>query len=267
MRNIIILAGVFFSTITLASKPNTKLTTCLSSREYITTFKFLRSQKELQLSEKQITSTADQVSKGCSGSSQNFIKIMKLLTKMGIDSGSSLKTALSFVSKDESHTKAFIEIFRQTYDPKFLDLDALSALKISIKLSAEYKGEVTKALKDFQELVQYCLKNKTMELPNVQCAKIATEVTMLGQRFNEEVASPFVDLMYFLQEDKKGPLLDKNNSLDIAKFIFKFGPIAQKNFKQAYLFAVSKKGLSSSTQMAIVFAKEMATRSFKNNPI
>jgi hypothetical protein len=241
--------------------PTPNIKTCLSSREYITTVKFLRDKKEYQLTEQQIKITADTVSKGCSGSSQQFIKIMKLLTKMGIDSGSSLKTALNFVHKEENFAKAFIEIFRQTYDPSYLDLDALSAMKISLQLSAQYKGDVDKSLSDFRALVGYCLNNKSMELPTSRCAQLATKITMLGQDFIDPISTPFINLMSFLQENDKGPKFDKNTSLKISEAVLKYGPVAERNFKQAYVFATSKDGLAYDFKTAISFAKKMAKRS------
>ncbi len=40
--------------------------------------------------------------------------------------------------------------------------------------------------------------------------------------------------MSFLQEDDKGPKFDKNTSLKISENVLKYGPVAEKNFKQAY---------------------------------
>jgi hypothetical protein len=263
MKTNVVALVLFYSSIVYSSTPSStsNIKTCLSSREYITTVKFLRDKKEYQLTQEQIKKTADLVSKGCSGSSQQFIKIMKLLTKMGIDSGSSLNTALNFVNKEKSFAKAFIEIFRQTYDPSYLDLDALSAMKISLQLSAQYKGDVEKSLTDFSSLVQYCLENKSMELPNARCAQLATKITMLGQEYEESISKPFIELMSFLQEDDNGPKFDKNTSLKISESVLKYGPLAEKNFRQAYIFAMSKEGLSYDLKMAIPFAKEMAKRS------
>ena len=264
MKKLALSTLLILSSTVVASTPEIEKISCLSSREYITTVKFLRDKKDYGLSEKQIQNTADKVSKGCSGASKQFIKIMKLLTTLGIDSGSSMKTALNFVHKEPSHAKAFIEIYRQTYDPSYLDLDPLNAMNISLKLSALYKGDVDKSLDDFKELVQFCIKNKSMELPNIKCANLATTITLLGQEYKESIAKPFIGLMSFLQETDKGPQVDKNRALKISQEILQFGPLAAKNFEQAFIFATSKKGLSLSTKKAIPFAKEMAKRTVKN---
>lgn len=236
---------------------------CLAAREYITTVTYLRDNKDFGLSNKEIIDTADKVSTGCSGSSQRFIKVLTLLSKMGVDTRSSISSSLAFVDKDDKFTKVFIEIYRRAYDPKYLDLDVLTSMKISLKLSAQYTGNIDKSLKDFTALVDFCLKNQSMDLPRPICAKLATDIATLGQDFEKPIAKPFIKLIHFLQDHKNGPKLDRNNSLKVAKNVIKFGPISVKNFEQAYNFAVSKKGLDYTIKQAIPFAIKISSRSIK----
>lgn len=252
-----------FTSLYAYSAETPKKLSCLSAREYITTVRFLRSNKAFGLQEKQIQSYADKVSLGCSGASQRFIQVIKLLTKMGIDSNTSMKNALHFASKDEKFTEVFIEIFRQAYDPKRLDLDVLNAMKISLKLTAEFSGNPETALADYKKLVTFCLEKKSMDLPTPKCAFLAMDIASLNQEFDKPVAEPFIALMTFLQEESKGPKLDRNAALKIAQDVIKYGPIAPENFINGYEFSISKNGLSRGLNDAISFGKLMAQRSSK----
>jgi len=242
-----------------------ELTQCHSSKEFITTMHYLRDMKDFGLKEPSIYKIADSVSKGCSGASQRFINVTKLLTKVGIDSKSSIETAMKFSANKDDYTAAFIEIFRQTYDAKNLDLDALNSLKISLALSVEFKGSIEKAVADFKRLVEFCKSSNEMDLPLPTCAKLATTVTRLGQDFEEPISKPFIKLVRFLQESKKGPQKSKRHVLKIAKEVIAYGPMSQKNFEEGYRFAISEKGLGYTQPKAIRFAKLMAKRSYKKS--
>lgn len=246
-----------------AAKPGVKFEQCLAAREYITTISFLRDKKEYQMSEEQIRKISNEVSNGCTGASGRFIKILKVLTKMGIDSSSAVSAALSFAASTNDHANAFIEIFRKAYDSKFLDLDVLASMKISLRLSSGFQGDVKKSLKDFNKIVEFCLKSKSMELSGSQCAQIATEFAALGEKYQAEVAKPFEKLIKFLQDDKKGPKLDRNNSLALAKRILSHGPKAEENFSQAFKFSVAKNGLGLPIPEALKQAETLASKSYK----
>jgi hypothetical protein len=261
--NLLICSG--FAATTPSTKVVQKITDCLSAREYITTVNYFRKNKDFGLSEKEIQITADKVSMGCSGASQRFIKIVKVLTKMGIDTRSSIDNGFNFVNRNDDYTDVFIEIYKHTYDPKYLDLDALTAMKISLDLSTDYKGNVKKSLKDFKDLVEFCVKNKSMELPTPSCARVAAQVTRLGEDFKKPIAKPFIELIHFLQDKKKGPQLNRNVSMKIAQEVIKNGPTAVKNFKQGYLFAVSKKGLGRTIKQALPLATNLANRTIKTD--
>ncbi len=237
--------------------------TCLSTREYITTLRFLRDKKDYQLSEKEMQKIADKVSTGCTGASKRFIKVHKLLSKLGVETRSSIENSLKFIDKKDDFIKVFIAIFRLTYDKEYLDLDVFSAMKISLKLSAEYEGDVKKSLEDFKDLIKFCMKNGSMELPSPKCATLATDVTYMGQYYKKPVAEPFIELFLFIQEAKNGPTLHKNLAIKTAKQIIKYGPLAVKNFKEAYLFATDKEGLGFSSHQAVKFATQLASRSIK----
>ena len=179
---------------------------CLSTREYITTYKFLKEKKEYGLKEEELQKAADQVSQGCSGASQRFINVLKTLVKLGVDTRSSMEYALNFIHKTDAYTEVFVEVFKLSYDPVYLNLDALTSLKMSLRLSKDYKGNLENSLSDFKELVDFCLDDDSMKLSVTQCGSTAAEITALGEKFEEPIAEYFIELLKFIQENKKGPL-------------------------------------------------------------
>jgi hypothetical protein len=217
----------------------------------------------LAIKETDAIKIADAVSSGCSGASQRFFKVARILMKVGIDSKNALKNAVKFAKSDDGRTDAFVELFRQTYNPDYLDLDALNSLRISLRLSVDFDGTIEHSLADFKELVEYCKDKNKLDLPIPQCAKMAAKVTKLGQDYEEQIAGPFIKLVTFISDLRKGPQTDKNSAIKIATDVIANGPIASENFIDAYRYAVSKKGLKMTEVQAINFAKKMAKRSFK----
>ena len=262
-----IIVGVFFNLthVAIASKiPNNLITQkdqCLSTREYITTFHFLKKNKDFGLSQEEINLTAHKVSKGCTGSSQRFINVLKVLTKMGIDTRSSIDYALNFTDKTDDYTQVFIEVFRRSYDPKYLNLDALTSLKMSLRLSKDYKGILKNSESDFKKLVEFCLKEEILKLSNPSCGQLSAKIAALGESFEDPLAKYYIEIVKFLQEDKVGPKLDKNQTLNYAEKIITNGPQAVENFIQAYKFATNKKKLGYTDKQALTFSLTLAESS------
>lgn len=236
---------------------------CLAAREYITTIQFFKQESDLALNQKQILKYADLVSRGCTGASERFIKVTKLLTGMGIDTKSSVDTASLISQKTNDYSKAFIQIFKYAYHSKFLNLDARQSMKIATELSTRDTGDINQSIEDFKKTVELCLHKKSMQLTPTHCASVATQITKHGQDFQDSVFESFADIMIFLQFKKKGPGLDRKNALAIALKISAFGPKSGENFKQTYRYAMSKNGLNYSTKQAITLAKTITARSFK----
>jgi len=244
------------------AKPLDELKSCESTKEYVTTVQFLRDKKDYGLKNGDILKIADEISLGCSGASERFIKVTTLLTKVGIDTKSALETAKKFAAKGDSFVEAFITIFKQTYSSSELDLDALNAMNISTKLSVEFDGTVEHAVSDFNDLAQFCKDRKEMDLPVPQCAQMATRITRLGQKYDEAIAEPFIKLVKFLEESKKGPEQPKSQVIKIAEKVIANGPLASENFINAYKYGVKKDGLGISDKDAIAFGIKMSKRSY-----
>ena len=240
---------------------------CLSSKEFITTVIYLRSKKDFGLDEKSILKISDTVSRGCTNASDRFVKIMKVLTKIGIDTKSSLETAMEFSHKTDEHTQAFIEIFKYSYNPDKMDLDILASMKVALKLSLNFDGDVKIALKNYKKLVSFCLDHKNLGISSSQCAKLSQEIVSMGKGHQKLLASKFIRLVRFLQKSKKGPKLPLLKAISKAKVIIGMGESAEKNFIQAFKFASSKKGLAYSDLKAMDLAEKLASRSTKTDKL
>lgn len=264
---VIFLLSLFFCSLVFSAVPNKNDAHeyCHSSKEYITTVQYLRDKKEYGLSEKEILDAADEVSKGCINASQRFINTTRVLTKLGVDTRFTIKTALKFASKTDLHSQTFIEIFKYAYNPDKLDLDVYNAIEIALKLSIELDGNLQFAVENYKELVSFCVKNKSLELPLPECAKLASDLSLQAKNFDRPMAKDFKKLTYFLKEDKKGPGLSLKESIDISKKVIANGPTATENFQQAFQFASAKMGLKLSHQDALKFAQKMTERSTKMN--
>ncbi len=51
--------------------------------------------------------------------------------------------------------------------------------------------------------------------------------------------------------------------METAQQVITSGPVAVENFKQAYIFAVSKNGLGKTIKQALPFAVKLASRTIK----
>lgn len=234
---------------------------CLSAREYITTVEFMKSNPEFQLKPDKIRWYADKVSTGCTGASSKFIKVTRLLMGVGVDSGSSLKAALEFINVDKDVVTTFIKVFEKTYEEKFLDLDAATAMKNSLRLTANFKGNPENAAEDFESVALYCKNNEGLGLSYKDCSDLAMKVALSGEEFEEENGDKFIKLYEFIALESEGPRLTVSESLKIASDLMVNGPRTFKNFKTSYIYAKSKDGLDLPKKQALELAIKLASRS------
>ena len=242
----------------------TFLEECSSTKEYMTTYNFLKGHTEFKIAPMEQTRIADIISQNCSGASLRFIKVTNLLIKAGLDTSNSMNSALKFIATDDQTTETFINIFREAFLAKGLDLDLLTAHKLAISLSSEFNGQPKNAQEDFSALVKFCVSEDGVNLPRPTCAQFAARITKLGERFANPVAKPFINLVYFLSDKKNGPHRPMFKAMKLAENIISNGPMAYENFSQAYKFASAKKGLDLPDDQALSFASNMAARTIAN---
>lgn len=235
---------------------------CKASREFITTMEYLRAQKDFALNEKQTYDLADKVSTGCTGSSKRFIQITDLMIKAGFTSNKSMETGLQYALKDDEAFVAFITIFKSAYLESLLDLNLDQSLKIATELSESNLGDNKYAEEQFSKLVDFCIDQKTLGIPLMNCATIAARVVKSGEKFNFKIADDFIDVFNFLTNSNESNI-PSFQALTISENIVKHGTLAKKSFMDGYEYAISKKGLDKTVPDAIKFGELMASRSEK----
>lgn len=234
--------------------------TCLSTREYTTTLEYLREHKEFLINENDSRSLANKVTQGCTGASKRFIQISNLLIKAGIPTNKALETGIKFAQSSDETTSAFLTIFKGAFIESLLDLNVSEALSVAMELSYSYQGNKKLAEKQFNQLVNFCVDKKSLDLPLVECAKIATRVVKNAPPFDYNIATDFIELFgYLTQQDQANQ--PSFEALKVAEYVTQYGPEAKGNFIQGYEFAVSKKGLDIPIKAAIDFGKSMAAAS------
>ncbi len=249
----------------LATEPQTlsERKDCFSTREYITALKYLEERKEFQLEKNKAKTIADEVSKGCSGAAESFIRTMNILMKAEIDGKTALSSSLKLAIQGKESADAFIEIFKSSFLEKLLDRDAQASYKIAMSFAQDFKGDLSLASKSFFSVASYCSEEGKINLPKNRCVDIAQKIGKLSGRYNADMSLPFVKLIDFLM-GSGGPNLPLFQALEKAEKAVEAGPLAEENFIQAYKFASAKEGLALGTSEAISFAEKMASRSSQN---
>ena len=248
------------STKTFAQSLNDQIQNCYSTKEYITTFRYLEDKKIFLLKKEDIMKVADVVSQGCDGAAKRFIEITDLLVKSKVETSESIKLAIEFSKKNDQASQAFIAIFKEKFLKEYLDLDIKSAIDFSKKLSLETDGDPNMIKNDFQKIVKFCLDQNSLDLSGPRCSELASKVVQSGTKFKTEMSSVFLDHFDFLT-DSKGVSLPTYKALEISLKLINAGQLSAVNFKDAYKFAISKSGLDLTKVAAINYAELMAQRS------
>ena len=237
-----------------------KIQNCHSTKEYVTSFRYLEDKKAFSLKKNDIMKVADGVSKGCSGAAKRFIEITDLLVKAEVETSEAIKIGMEFSAKNEQMTDTFITIFKETFLKEYLDLNIASAIDFSRKLSLEKDGNPKMIKNDFQKIVRFCLDQKSLDLSGPKCSDLASRVAVSGTKFNIEMAPIFLEHYDFLTA-KEGINLSTYKALEISLKLIGGGPLSAENLKDAYKFATSKSGLDQGVEAAINYAELMALRS------
>ena len=251
-----------FNSPIFAGIEKSKIIQCDSTKEYVTTLTFLRKSTNFQVEETAARQLAFEVSKGCSGAAQRFINITSLLTKASIDTASSIKIAKEIALKSNKINQVFIKIFRRGYRSNDFDLSANDSLKLAYHLAIEYAGDIDISMKNFDVFSTFCLSYEGLDLSKLKCANMIKRLVKVGEKFEDPIAKPYINLYEFLVS-KDGSSLPLYRALDYAEQSIKFGPKSVENFKDAFKFAMHKKGLDMGQEKAIKFALSMAKNTLK----
>ncbi len=239
---------------------------CEPLKEFRIAMDFFRVEKEvINPSEAKARHLSSQISKGCKGAAQRFIKTFLLLFKSGVDQFRAIEYGVEFANADDETVENFFEIFKKTYLNEYFDLDYSTALKVSFELSKSFKGNRQKAREDFLEVSNFCLKKEGMNLPIRLCAELAIKLARLSHYYPEGVQKDFLNLYKLLREDRRFGM-NILTSLRVILHVLPFGPTAPSNFLKSYEYAIDPNGLASGGISAIKFAIKMAEHSVKQSP-
>ena len=235
-------------------------TSCSFAREYITSFEYLRSQKQLLLSELEGKKLALQVTAGCNGAAERFIKVVSVMTKSGLSARDAVKLGTEFARRTTQETETFLAVFQKGFLAEYLDMDLRDSLRLAKSLSTDFKGDISAVRKDFEKMVDFCSgKNpEGIELSLPRCGDFAARIARLGEKLNGGVAEPFQKMFEFLTNSITGPGLTKSQSLGLAQKVLESGGTGVDNFILAYRYAISQSGLSMDIKNALEFAKKLS---------
>lgn len=238
---------------------------CPSAKEYIATLNYIRGTKEFQATEEQAKDIAKSVVKGCEDSGKRFIQISQLLIRSGVLPQNALPIAIEYAQATPEEASSFVAIFRNAFASDKLDLDMQAALNMARSLSRNAEGDTATMEKDFIALVKFCTREDELGLPRPACGSMAQRVILSGQPYLGSVADQFIAAYRFIVNDSSdSPHLTTGDALRLAEELIKISPASVSNFKQAYQFAISEKGMKLGQSDAIAFAKDLASKTVRN---
>lgn len=248
-----------------AEEKNLPPVDCSSTKEFITTYNFLKDKKELELKEDKIFEISKSVSKTCTDGAKRFIQSLDFLIDAEIPSKNALLTAKDLAGKSNTVVDNFYNIFKTVYVEKYFDLPAEKALKISTELTFNLDQDPNILIEDFKNLAEFCTEEQGVDLSYATCSDFIHKVLMNSEKFKGSIAQNVILTFEFITTDEKGPKLKVPQALKEIEEISKFGNQSFSNFKDAYEFAISEKGLNLKEDKAISFAKEMAAFTIGTN--
>jgi len=237
--------------------------TCSSAKEFITTFEYLKSHKDLGLSSQEMFNVATAVAKGCTGAAARFVKIFEVLTKSDAGTRDAMKLAITLSAKSQAYCDTFVAVFSRSYLSDYLDLDYMTSLKLANALATDYRGDPRIAAKDFEALVNFCVNDKEVGLAKPECGLIAGRIVKHAENFNALIADEYIKVYHFLTSDA-GPSAPIVTALKIAENVVSQGPEAGDNFITAYNYGIDRSGLDFTAGQSITFAEDIAKNTFIN---
>lgn len=231
---------------------------CKSAREFITTFEFLRTKKDLNFNHDMSRTVADKVAQGCTGAAKRFISSFEFLMRAELGTRNAIEISIELSQKSDSYAETFKNIFTKAYLAEYLDMDLTTSLQLARSLSTDFKGKVEYANKDFNELVEFCMGPTKMNLPPPRCGIIAARISKIGENFNDRMAPGFKKVFDFLREQKEvqGSV---GEYLSLAEEVVSHSPYAADNFILAYKYGLQNNGLDLPAAKSLEFAKTIAS--------
>ena len=238
--------------------------TCESTKEFQEAYEFLLKDQELQLNQVQCAKKSVEIAKGCSGAAKRFKDLFTLLKKTGVDLGKSFEISLLFSQMSSERAESFKEIFQKAFLENYLNLDFLSAFKLTLEMSRDYAGDPIVLKNDFVKFVKFCTTDTEMSLNYKNCAELVVRMTKLTPLFKMGVYGEFESLYQYLRKTKRIGMSIKETLETIPK-ILEYGPRAPENFKTSMSYTLDKGRLQLSETQALKLALVLANLSLKED--
>ena len=264
---ILFLAAFFYIELSQASlfsseSQNIKTVECQSAKEFITVYEYLRGQKQFSELGDNSTRIALEVAGACNGSAKRFIEVYQVLSKTDLTNRDSLKTSTELAQKTDQHVKAFLGIFKSAYAQDGLDLALQDSINLAKKLALDFKGDVLNSENDFNEMVDFCLNPKQLNLSKKQCAELASRISSYGESYDQKVTPYFIQSFQYLTQ-KDGVNLTTMDALKISEELAQIHPSSFENFRASYEYAISTKGLARPKEEAMKIALLISKKSIQ----
>lgn len=234
---------------------------CKSADEFEQSVEYFRSEKTLELNDSQVVKWSLTIARGCTGALQRFKQIYELLNKSGVDLRKCVEMAASFSKKSDEQTKSFAGLFKTFFLENYFDLDFMTAFEVSEKLS-QNPAKSEYARKDFERLYKFCTDQNKLGLPFKNCAQYSLGLLKHYDLFPEGIYPSF-EVTYLFLTTQAGAVLSVKEALETTSEVLAAGPLAPENFKRAFNYSVSKKGLDTSMKQSMRIALEVAKASLK----
>lgn len=233
---------------------------CEATKEFITTFEYLKKREDLSGMADNAARTAMTVAKGCNGSALRFINTVEILDKTELTKRDVLKTSTELAQLKDESVKSFITIFKYAYSQDSLDMSLQNAMKLARSLAIDTHASPLVTEKDFQKLVEFCLNKEGIDQTKAFCSKYVQDIVSQTDLFNVSIADSFIEF-YKLSVSKEGLNLLPKDAIRFSSQLIKIHPRAFENFLSAYAYAGSQEGLAYKKQDALRFALALGQRS------
>lgn len=226
---------------------------CESTKEFISSVEYLRTQKFLILPDNEILKTALLVSENCNGAAYRFGRILSTLVASGVDHEHARHFAVTYSREDNESVEAFISLFQGLVLEKKFNLPFYQAFETAKFFAESAKGNKAELKKDFLGFLGFCFEDMNGILLSLeQCRSLSFSYLKLHTDYPKGVFPEFKILYNFLRNEKETGL-SISNALAITQTILHNGPGAQKNFIDSYRYGLNKLNMKPVQSLALAY--------------
>ena len=254
---------IFISMLTISALAATpKFEDCHAAKEFITSTRFLKSEKIYPAHSPELRNLALEITKGCRGSAQRFKDVFKTLDRAGFPRSNVVGMALEFAKKSDGQTKAFCVTFQKAFLKKYLDMTASDALKVAQSLALNSDDQISMASSDYEKMVSFCVEDKASLLPKQFCAEQAMKLASDAGRYKAGLFKDFKKL-YMWNLENSGVDVSRANAMSWALKVTSYGPKAADNFFNSHRFIRSTSDFPLKPSEQIELALKISTESHR----